>query len=250
METRHDSSSLPALTARLEALEQEQARLKQAIHWAMRHVVAELPILPAATISARRTAGRPPDHLPAPSPARTPLRRVASTGRERVAIVSVSSGWERGRRGHATVTGLRIASRGGAVSIASTEGHGIYAESRDADAVVASSLNAHGMHAVGGGVRGGLGTSPGPCGVFAEGGTGDGVYATSKAVALHGVSPEGYGASLAGGTAPLHLEPAATVGAPTTGDHRLGTLYVDADAALWLCVADGTPGAWRQVVVR
>lgn len=210
-ETPHDTPRLAAVVARLEAVEQEQARLQRALgrlaaHWARLH---------AASKAARRAAVT-----------------------------------RHGRRSHAVTVGLRIASRGGAVAAASTEGPGLYAESRDAAAVVASSLNAHGVHAVGGGVRGGLGTSPGPCGVFAEGGGGDGLYATSADVAVHGVSTAGYGASFAGGSAPLHLVPATSVGAPVTGEYRQGTLYVDAAGTLWLCMAGGRPGTWKQVVVR
>jgi hypothetical protein len=46
------------------------------------------------------------------------------------------------------------------------------------------------------------------------------------------------------------LVPALTEGAPTVGEHQAGTLFVDAATALWLCVAGGTPGTWKQVVVR
>ncbi len=146
--------------------------------------------------------------------------------------------------------GIRVQSAGSGLQIESVGAPGIYAEATDAAAVVASSVGAHGVHALGGGVTGGLGTSPRPCGVFAEGGSGDGVYATGEDVAVRGISLSGYGASFAGGAAPLHLAPAETIGAPATGAHRQGALFMDAGGALWLCTASGTPGTWGRIMVR
>jgi hypothetical protein len=145
---------------------------------------------------------------------------------------------------------LQISSAEGGVYISSRHGPGVYAETTNADALVASSLSGHGVHAVGGGVRGGLGTSPGPCGVFAEGGSGDGLYATSDETAIRGVSQAGYGGRFEGGRGQLLLVPAASAGAPTEGHHQAGTLFVDAAMTLWLCMAGGTPGIWKQVVAR
>lgn len=149
-------------------------------------------------------------------------------------------------------TGLQIESLTGGVYVTSEAGPAVYAETTGADAVIASSLGAHGtgLHAIGGGVCGGAGTSPRPCGVFAEGGDGDGVYATGEDAAMRGVSATGYGAVFAGGAAPLRLTPAGTVGAPLTGAHLEGTLFVDAHVTLWLCVTSGTPGLWKRIVVQ
>jgi len=139
---------------------------------------------------------------------------------------------------------------GNCLRAASESGPALYAETTSGDAIVASSLDAHGVHALGGGVTGGMSFVSRPCGVFAEGGRGDGIYATGEVVAVRGMSASGYGASFAGGAAPLHLAPAATVGAPATKAHKQGTLFVDADTTLWLCIADGVPGTWKRVVVR
>ncbi len=149
-------------------------------------------------------------------------------------------------------TGLQIESMRGGVYVMSEVGPAVYAETTGADAIIASSLGAHGagLHALGGGVRGGAGTSPRPCGVFAEGGNGDGVYATGEDAAMRGVSVTGYGAVLAGGAAPLRLVPSDTAGMPHTGAHVPGTLFVDAHATLWLCVDRGTPGVWKRIVVQ
>jgi hypothetical protein len=45
----------------------------------------------------------------------------------------------------------------------------------------------------------------------------------------------------------LRLVPEGTAGKPTTGSHTEGELYMDSKAALYVCVASGTPGRWRKV---
>jgi hypothetical protein len=62
--------------------------------------------------------------------------------------------------------------------------------------------------------------------------------------ALEGTSASGYGVSATGGLAPLFLTPAGAAGAPTSGTHAVGELYLDADAFLWVCTSAGTPGFW------
>jgi hypothetical protein len=59
-----------------------------------------------------------------------------------------------------------------------------------------------------------------------------------------GASTFGYGASLNGGLAPILLSPASTAGAPTSGTHVLGELYVDSNGVQYRCAAAGTPGTW------
>jgi hypothetical protein len=63
----------------------------------------------------------------------------------------------------------------------------------------------------------------------------------------HGVfasSTEGYGLVAIGGLAPIRIRPAAASGAPTSGTHALGELFVDTNGVLYRCVAAGTPGTW------
>jgi hypothetical protein len=57
----------------------------------------------------------------------------------------------------------------------------------------------------------------------------------------------GLGASLTGLRAPLNLSPAAAPGAPTTGFHAVGDVYVDSRGMLWLCIATATPGTFAPV---
>jgi hypothetical protein len=88
-------------------------------------------------------------------------------------------------------------------------------------------------------------------GVRAASTGGSGLLATSTSGAgVTGISTNGLGASFQGGLAPLRLVAAAIAGHPTTGTHSLGELFLDKNGALWICVAGGTPGTWKQVVVQ
>jgi hypothetical protein len=61
-----------------------------------------------------------------------------------------------------------------------------------------------------------------------------------------GESKNGYGGRFVGGKAQLMLMPGGAVGKPTTGEHTEGELYMDSEATLFVCTADGTPGTWRR----
>ena len=56
-----------------------------------------------------------------------------------------------------------------------------------------------------------------------------------------------YGGEFEGASAQLRLAPGSTAGHPTTGDHTIGEIYMDSEAMLWVCTADGTPGTWSKV---
>jgi len=60
--------------------------------------------------------------------------------------------------------------------------------------------------------------------------------------------PGGLGGSFAGSLAPLRLVAAPTTGAPRTGTHAAGELFVDAQGGLYYCRAPGTPGTWVALV--
>jgi hypothetical protein len=74
-----------------------------------------------------------------------------------------------------------------------------------------------------------------------NGGSAAGVRSTSK---------KGYGAELAGGGAAVRLVPRPSKGHPKSGFHQLGEIVVDSAGKLFLCVGNGTPGTWREVVVK
>lgn len=49
------------------------------------------------------------------------------------------------------------------------------------------------------------------------------------------------------GLAPIRLNPSSTSNAPTSGNHKMGELFVDNAGILYYCAQDGTPGIWRKV---
>lgn len=50
-----------------------------------------------------------------------------------------------------------------------------------------------------------------------------------------------------GGRAQLYLKPAAAAGAPTSGSHLLGDIFMDSAGALHTCTSSGTPGTWIRL---
>jgi hypothetical protein len=62
--------------------------------------------------------------------------------------------------------------------------------------------------------------------------------------AVSALNKTGIGLFAHGGRAPLLLDPAPSAGAPTSGDHRRGELFMDSTGSLWICTTDGTPGSW------
>jgi hypothetical protein len=72
-----------------------------------------------------------------------------------------------------------------------------------------------------------------------------GVAASGHAVV--GTSTSGYGGVFAGGLSPLQLTPGGSAGAPASGAHLLGEIYVDIGGILWSCTGSGTPGTWVQL---
>jgi hypothetical protein len=78
-------------------------------------------------------------------------------------------------------------------------------------------------------------------------GTTIGVDATGSNTGVAGIASEGVGGLFAGKEAPIRMLAASTAGAPTTGAHHKGELYVDSQGLLFYCTADGTPGTWKKV---
>jgi hypothetical protein len=77
--------------------------------------------------------------------------------------------------------------------------------------------------------------------------TGTGVSGNSQSgIGVQGNSATSIGGSFTGGSAPLYLGPGLAAGAPG-GTHAKGELYLDNNAAMWICVAGGTPGTWVRV---
>jgi hypothetical protein len=56
-----------------------------------------------------------------------------------------------------------------------------------------------------------------------------------------------YGGEFFGGLAEVRLRPGGAAPITLANAHQAGELYEDETGALWLCVAAGTPGTWRQL---
>jgi hypothetical protein len=66
-------------------------------------------------------------------------------------------------------------------------------------------------------------------------------------VGVHGEHfDSGYGGQFKGGRAQLRLVPSSRTGSPG-GPHSKGEVYMDSNAALFVCVKGGTPGRWRKI---
>lgn len=88
-----------------------------------------------------------------------------------------------------------------------------------------------------------------PAGVTGKADQGIGVVGRSaNSVGVRGLGGT-YGGVFEGARAPLHLVPSVSgvAGAPTSGFHRAGELFVDSEGGLFFCVTTGTPGAWKRV---
>jgi hypothetical protein len=110
----------------------------------------------------------------------------------------------------------------------SAEGHGVIGAGRGLH-----SAGVLGRNSSGPGVLG-SGTTRGVDG-FSEAGSG-----------VFGQSLEGYAGAFEGGKAQLRIVPKSGTGRPTSGSFGKGDLYLDSAAALFVCVAGGTPGTWRR----
>jgi hypothetical protein len=56
-----------------------------------------------------------------------------------------------------------------------------------------------------------------------------------------------YGGEFFGGLAEVRLRPGGAAPITLTNAHVSGELYEDQTGTLWLCVADGSPGTWREI---
>ncbi len=76
-------------------------------------------------------------------------------------------------------------------------------------------------------------------------------YNVNAGATAHGLfaggNSTGVGAWFAGGRAQVQLVPSGGTGAPTTGAHFRGDLYMDAQAVIWVCIVTGTPGTFAPL---
>jgi hypothetical protein len=94
--------------------------------------------------------------------------------------------------------------------------------------------------------------------LFAYGGPGatavqaiGGGISNNPALAAHGVrgvgNVLGVGGYFQGGRAQVQIIPNAGAGAPTSGPHFAGDLYMDGAEVIWVCIATGTPGTFAPL---
>ncbi|HEV2235816.1 MAG TPA: hypothetical protein VGR57_04060 [Ktedonobacterales bacterium] len=145
---------------------------------------------------------------------------------------------------------------------ASTNFYGVWGSSSSNIAVLGTSTTSTGVH---GKTDGGFGV-PGVHGIATQGTgvlgesnyswgvqgsstSGTGVSGSSEnGDGVYGNSNSGVGGVFYGGRATVSLMPASIVpGAPTSGQHYGGDLYVDERFVLWCCIAAGTPGMWVRL---
>jgi hypothetical protein len=167
---------------------------------------------------------------------------------------------------HAINTGtgnaLEAQTEGAAVAalVANANGTGSGIKASTADATVAAIVGdgpsgGFGVAGISSGVSGVGVTGTGPIGVYGITTATTGftaVRATPATTNSVGFEVQGPGTNTLGvkarGTrAPLQLVPAATAGAPATGTHEAGELYVDSGGDLYLCTVAGTPGTWTRL---
>jgi hypothetical protein len=141
--------------------------------------------------------------------------------------------------------GLKAGGGQAGVEATSTKGYGVRASSESGTAVFASSSSAHALDAV----TQGSNTRAVSVQAFGAGSEGLAAFGAAKGIYAEGA----IGLEANGYSAPLRLRPASTSGAPTTGTHKRGELFVDSQGNLFLCVADsvGTgAGTWKKVVLQ
>jgi hypothetical protein len=195
------------------------------------------PILPTQGPSSSAAAG---DIAPKYTIGRRASRRALLRLSGAAAAAGVAAGaielWKPagaravGARIDNTITFEQAASGAGNVAIqgdGSSGAYGLKGTSDSGDAVTGISFGGRGVY----------GSS-----------TGDGVHGfSSGASGVAGISFGGVGGYFSGSRAALNLQPALALGAPSSGPHFRGDVYLDSATAVWLCVADGTPGNWVKV---
>jgi hypothetical protein len=163
--------------------------------------------------------------------------------------------------------GIGITGGGGTIGVAgvvSNNGVGVQGISQSGTAVEAKTNFGTALTATSTGASGGEGNAVvaqanQTAGTFAAGvqasgdeavvarGTTLGIDASARGTAVAGVSDNDVGGFFGGKEAPIRMAAASTPGAPTSGAHHRGELYVDSHGLLFYCTADGTPGTWHQV---
>jgi hypothetical protein len=131
----------------------------------------------------------------------------------------------------------------------SANGIGLYA-THDGSGRAVSALSRYGT------AVNGLSSSPtgGPSSGIGVAGTSDvGIGVLGIAGKSGYAAGGGYGGQFAitgTGLAQIALAPTGSTGHPTTFTHQVGEIYLDAQGSLFVCVVQGSPGTWKQIVYQ
>jgi hypothetical protein len=126
-------------------------------------------------------------------------------------------------------------------------GRGVEGYSDTAVGVLGNSASYDGVQGYADAHSGVYGQSNSGAGLWGHSASGVGLHADCASADAIFASGGRYGMAVQGTLAPIHFSLPGTAGAPTSGAHAQGELYADSTAALWVCVAAGTPGHWVKL---
>jgi hypothetical protein len=160
---------------------------------------------------------------------------------------------------------VETASGSGNVAIEGDGTSGAYGVKGTSDTnygVTGQSTSSYGVYGTSGSGAGVYGYSAGSYGVegFSVNGVGARGYSTNSVGMMgysqgyhgvDGISLPNYGGWFHGPLAQIFLDPGGTAGAPTSGTHSVGEMYLGSGGTVWVCTANGAPGTWvRQTGVQ
>ncbi len=180
-----------------------------------------------------------------PSTRRTMLRRAAALG----AVLGVA--------GAVSATNPAAAADGDALVLGTTNSHATTTNVNYSGPTVAASMNVQSgdQTAANDGILNGLFANAGTALLGVASGNGNqgiGIIGWSKKPLGTGLvgftgGAGAYGGEFFGGLAEVRLRPGGNQPIDLADTHQVGELYEDATGTLWLCVAAGTPGTWREL---
>ena len=181
----------------------------------------------------------------APSSRRTMLRRAAALG----AVLGVA--------GTVAAASPAAAADGDALVLGTTNGHATTTNVNYSGPTVAASMNVQSgdQTAANDGILNGLFANAGTALLGVASGNGNqgiGIIGWSKKPLGTGLvgftgGAGAYGGEFFGGLAEVRLRPGGNAPITLADTHQAGELYEDVTGTLWLCVAAGTPGTWREL---
>jgi hypothetical protein len=158
-----------------------------------------------------------------------------------------ASGGTAGVTASSAGVGVQAAGKTAGVQAQASSGYGVLGQLGSGPALPSTQAGVAGQAS---GFPGVAATSDTHEGVLGSSTSGTGVRGTSRSGnGVTASSNGGYGVQAQGGKAQLYIVPAGTAGAPKSGSHRLGEIFLDRAGSLFVCTAAGTPGTWHHINV-